>query len=260
MMDISVETSLRPALFEYLLRLGDDLLILGQRLGEWCGHGPVLEEDIALTNISLDCFGQAEALLRTAGLVEGEGRSEDDLAYFRDETEFRNLQLVERPNGHFGDTIARQFLFDAFALEHYRLLVESSFQPLADIAAKIVKEKDYHLRHSRQWLIRLGDGTQESHSRMQASIENLWEFTGELFFMDENDQILLAAQMVPDLKKLKPIWLETVKSTLAEATLAQPQDPAHFATGSRLGSHSEHLGHLLAEMQILARSHPGASW
>jgi len=250
----------REALFEYLLRLGDDCLVLGHRLSQWCGHGPILEEDVAMTNIALDKIGQAEALLSMAGELEGKGRSADDLAYFRDETEFRNLQLVERPNGHFGDTMVRQFLFDAYAHPLFTRLAGSAFAPLAGLAAKCVKEVAYHLRHASAWIVRLGDGTRESHDRVQSALDHLWEFTGELFFKNQVDEHLIALDMVPDPTDLTAVWQETVAATLATATLRPPPVPPFMAEGARLGRHSEHLGHMLAEMQILARSHPGARW
>ena len=255
-----LEPRQRAALFEYLQRLGDDMLILGHGLSAWCGHAPILEEDMALANIALDSIGQAEALLKLAGEVEGQGRSEDDLAYFRDEYQFRNVQLVERPNGHFGTTIARQFLFDAYAYFLYEALAHSKFQPLADIAQKAFKEVTYHLRHGRGWVIRLGDGTDESHERIQAALNDLWDYTGELFYADEIDEILVAAGFAPDPKTFEPKWRQLVASVLEEATLSQPPEPVHWPVGARTGRHSEHLGPLLAEMQILARSHPGASW
>lgn len=255
-----LRTETRQALYEYLLRMGDDQLVLGQRLAEWCGHGPILEEDIALTNISLDCFGQADMILSHAAELEGKQRSANDLAFLRDEFEFRNLQLLERPRGDFGETIARQFLYDAFAWLFFTALKESRYQPLADIAGKAVKEVTYHLRHAREWMFRLGDGTQESQERVQAGLDGHWPFTGELFFSNEVDAYLLGLGMVPDLACIKPRWNEIVDETLEQARLARPADPAHMEQRARLGQHSEHLGHMLAEMQILPRSHPGASW
>ena len=259
-MSNQLEPAIKENLFEYLLRLGDDMLVLGQRLSEWCGHGPILEEDIAMTNIALDHVGQAEMILRLAGEVEGKGRSENDLAYFRDETEYRNALLLEQPRGHFGDTMARQFLFDAFAWLLYEELKSSSYQPLADIAAKAHKEITYHLRHSRQWVLRLGAGTEESHGRINQSFQDLWPLTGELFFSNHVDQALVEAGMAPALEPLRLKWRELVTSTLAEATLPVPNDPPFWAEGARVGQHSEHLGHMLATMQILPRSHPDAEW
>ncbi len=258
-MILAMEPATKKALFEYLQRLGDDLLILGHRLSEWCGHGPVLEEDVAMANMALDCIGQAEALLQLAGEVEGLGRDEDQLAYFRDEYEFRNLQMVEQPKGDFAFTMARQFLFDSHAWHLYSALKTSSFQPLADIAAKVHKEITYHLRHSRTWLHRLGNGTAESHQRMQAALDSLWRYTPELFYMNEVDQQLIAKGIVPDLESLRTPWLEMVAHEIRSASLTLPPDSIYMPR-SRQGMHSEHLGFLLSQMQILARSHPGATW
>lgn len=250
----------KAALFRYLLRWGDDALVNSQRLSEWCGHGPILEEDIALTNIALDQVGQAEGLLRLAGQVEDAGRSEDDLAYLRDEYEFFNCQLVEQPRGDFGDTIVRQFFYTAFTWLLWEELKQSAFEPLAHLAAKYHKEATYHLRHAREWVLRLGDGTEESRTRVQSSVDRYWEFTGELFYQDDVDDLLLEFNIAVDAKTLRTKWNDVVTQTLAEATLSKPQDPAFWPMLARKGQHSEHLGHMLATMQILARSHPGASW
>ncbi len=258
MSNLSTET--KEHLFEYLLRLADDQLVLGQRIAEWCGHGPILEEDIALTNISLDLFGQAEMILGHAGELEGQGRDADNLAYFRDEYDFRNLQLVERPRGDFADTIVRQFLFDAYAWHLYTDLQSSSYPFLAAVAAKAIKETTYHLRHAREWLLRLGKGTEESHQRAQAALDRHWPFTEELFFSNAVDAHLRAQGMVPDPESIRPKWNAMVDRILAEAGLQRPTDPPYWEKRARLGQHSEHLGHMLAEMQIIARSHPGASW
>lgn len=253
----------RPnALFEYLLRIGDDRLILGHRLSEWCGHGPILEEDIALANVALDLLGQATILLRMAGEVEGQGRTEDALAYFREAIEFRNCQLVELPKGDFGFTIARQFLFDVHDVVLLDALTESTNTELAAIAAKSLKEARYHVRHSGEWMLKLGDGTEESHRRVQTALDSLWRFTGELFAADDVDSELAAQGIAPDLASLKPKWESLVRDVLDRATLTTPADtPRSSRTrGGRTGAHTEHLGHLLAEMQIVARSHPGATW
>ena len=252
----------RDPLFELLLRLGDDRLVLGQRLAEWCGHGPILEEDIALSNVSLDLLGQATMFLRLAGQVEGQGRDEDALAMFREAVEFRNCQIVELPNGDFGFTIARQFLFDAFAVVTLGALSQSTNADVAAIAAKSLKEATYHLRHSAGWMVKLGDGTDESHRRVQTAVDALWRFTPELFAMDDVDRAVAAAGIAPDLEARKPEWDSLVGGVLAEATLTVPNAvprPAGARSG-RTGAHTEHLGHLLAEMQIVARSHPGATW
>jgi ring-1,2-phenylacetyl-CoA epoxidase subunit PaaC len=246
-------------LFEYLLRLGDTSLVLGHRLSEWCGHGPALEEDLALANIALDLIGQARLLLEYAGKVEGRGRSEDDLAYLRDGREYRNLLLVEQPNGHYGDTIARQFLFDAFAVELWGDLSRSSDVQLAAIAAKAVKEHEYHWRHSSGWLIRLGDGTEESRAKMQASLERLWIYTGEMFADDEVEQAVRSGGIGPDVAALAPRWNARIDPVIADATLTRPV-AGWMQRGGKQGRHSEHLGHLLAEMQSVHRAHPGAKW
>jgi ring-1,2-phenylacetyl-CoA epoxidase subunit PaaC len=249
------------ALFEYLLRLGDDRLVLGHRLSEWCGHGPILEEDIAIANVALDLLGQATMLLRLAGEVEGQGRTEDALAYFREAVEFRNCQLAELPKGDFAFTIARQFLFDVHAVVTLDALSGSSHPELAAIAAKSLKEAKYHVRHSGEWMLKLGDGTEESHRRVQRAVDDLWRFTGELFAADPIDQAMHEAGIGPDLAALRDRWEALVCEVLERATLTLPlQTPMQTMRGGRSGAHTESLGHLLAEMQIVARSHPGAAW
>ena len=250
------------ALFEYLLRLGDDRLVLGHRLSEWCGHGPILEEDIALSNVALDLLGQATMFLRLAGEVEGQGRGEDALAYFRDVVEFRNCQLVELPKGDFAYTIARQFLFDVYAVALLDALSASSHAEVAAIAAKSLKEAKYHVRHSGEWMLKLGDGTAESHRRVQTAVDELWRFTGELFAADDVDRAMRDAGVGPDLAALKGRWDTLVRDVMTRATLTVPNDtPRHAGMrGGRVGAHTEFLGHMLAEMQIIARSHPGAAW
>jgi len=250
------------ALFEYLQRLGDDRLILGHRLSEWCGHAPILEEDIALANVALDLLGQATVFLRMAGEVDGQGRNEDALAYFREAVEFRNCQLVELPNGDFGFTIARQFLFDVYDVVLLDALTKSTNGELAGVAAKSLKEARYHVRHSGEWMLKLGDGTDESHRRVQTALDELWRFTSEFFAADEIDAELGASGVAPDLAALKPQWESLVREVLDRATLTTPIDVPRLprARGGRSGAHTEHLGHLLAEMQIVARSHPGAAW
>lgn len=247
-----------PALFEYLLRLGDDRLVLGHRLSEWCSHGPVLEEDIALANVALDLIGQATHFLSLAGRVEGKGRDEDALAYFRDAIDYRNIQLVELPNGDFGRTIVRQFLFGAWSVLLLDGLQRATHSELAGIAAKAHKEARYHVRHSGEWVLRLGDGTEESHRRAQDALNELWPYTGELFAADEVDR-LFADSMAPEPAALEPAWREIVTDVVGRATLTLPAD-GYMHSGGRHGRHTEHLGHLLDEMQILARSHPGAKW
>jgi len=246
-------------LFEYLLRFGDDRLVLGHRTSEWCGHGPILEEDIALANIALDLLGHATMFLRLAGQVEGQGRDEDALAYWRDERGFRNLQMLELPRGDFGFTVVRMFLFSAYS--HFLLdrLSTSSNSDLAAVAAKAAKETRYHVRHAAEWVARLGDGTAESHDRAQAALDTLWPWTGEFFQADDVDRELSAAGIGADLDAVRAQWDALVREHLARATLKVPEVPMRM-TGGRKGRHSEHLGHMLAEMQIVARSHPGAKW
>ncbi len=253
------EVARKEALFEYLLRLGDTSLILGQRLSEWCGHGPALEEDIALANIALDLIGQARQWLSYAGEVEGKGRDEDALAFLRDGHEYRNLLLVEQPNDDFACTIARQFLFDAGHVELMARLTESRDERVAAISAKALKEVSYHVRHSSEWLIRLGDGTEISHGKVQAALDDLWLYTGEMFVGDEIDEAMVAAGIGVDPAALRPGWDRRVDEVLEEATLRRPED-VWMDTGGKRGRHTEHLGHLLAEMQFLQRAYPGAKW
>lgn len=249
----------RAALFAFLTRMGDNTLVLGHRVSEWCGHSPVLEEDIALANYALDLIGQTQLWLGLAGEVEGKGRSADDLAFLRDAWDFRNVLLVERPNGDFGRTVMRQFLFDAWHLEMLRALVRSSEPRVAAIAAKAVKEVSYHLERSADLVIRLGDGTEESHRRMQAALDELWTYAGELFSPDAVDEAMAQAGVAPDPASLKPAWDATVRSVLEEATLAIPAT-TYVHKGGRRGVHTEHLGHMLATMQFLQRAYPGAAW
>jgi ring-1,2-phenylacetyl-CoA epoxidase subunit PaaC len=248
-----------PALFRYVLRLSDLSLVLGQRLGEWVGHAPVLEEDLGLANIALDLIGQARLLLAYAGEIEGRGRSEDDIAFLRDQGEYLNPTLVEQPNGDFGETIVRQFLIDAFQLELYERLSGSADERLAAIAAKAVKETRYHLRYSSSWLVRLGDGTEESHARVQSALERLWPYTVELCEEDDLDREMAERGIAPQLALVRAGWSKRVEGVLLEATLERPRDRPHLWFGKR-GEHSEHLGYILAEMQYLQRSHPGARW
>ena len=254
----------RDALVEWLLRTGDNALILGQRLSEWCGHGPALEEDIALANQALDLIGQCQLWLGLAAEVEGRGRSADDLAFLRDAGAFRNLLLVERPNGDFGHTLMRQFLFDAFHLELLEAARASSDPRIAEIAAKAWKEVAYHLERSADLVVRLGDGSAESHDRMQAALTALWSFTGEMFTDDDHDRGLADAGVMPLPSSLRPAWDRTVAQVLEEATLTHPGDVWQQGTtgmgGGKRGVHSEHLGHLLAQMQFLQRAYPGARW
>jgi ring-1,2-phenylacetyl-CoA epoxidase subunit PaaC len=241
----------------YALRLGDDALILAQRLGEWAARAPQLEEDVALANIGLDLLGQARALLTYAGSYDG--RTEDDLAYLRHERDFLNLQIVEQPNGDFAVTIARQLLFSTYQLELYERLAASTDATLAGIAAKADKEVAYHRDHATQWTLRLGDGTEESHLRMQAGLERMWPYADEMFRTDAVEQQLVAAGIAVDSSSLREPWRQYVDAVLAEATLSPPSTWT-APGGGRRGIHTESFGYLLAELQHLARSHPGANW
>jgi ring-1,2-phenylacetyl-CoA epoxidase subunit PaaC len=241
------------------LRLADTSLVLGQRLGEWVGHAPALEEDLALANIALDLVGQARLLLTYAGELEGQGRDEDALAFLRDAPEFCNVSLAEQPNGDFGQTIVRQFLLDAWQLEVYEAMSGSADTRLAEIAAKAVKETRYHLRFSAGWLIRLGDGTAESHARVAQALDALWRFTDELLTPDFLDEEMAAAGIGPSPAALRLRWEERVGAVLEEATLKRPAASRYLWHGKR-GVHTEHLGHMLAEMQHLPRTFRGATW
>ena len=241
------------------MRLGDDRLVLGHRLSEWCGHGPILEEDIALSNIALDLVGHASAWLALAGELEGAGRNEDTLAYFREAVDYRNALIVELPKGDFGFTIVRQFLFDAYSVLLLDALARSMHERVAAIAAKCLKEDTYHLRHSSTWVVRLGDGTDESHTRAQQALDALWRFTGELFDRDAVDDAVAQDGIVVDHDAIEARWRTMVADVVQRATLTLPTDGA-MRRGGRRGRHTEHLGHMLAEMQIVARSHPGATW
>ncbi len=255
----STPDPVQEARFRYLLRLGDTSLVLGQRLAEWVGHSPALEEDLGLANLSLDLVGQARLLLSYAGEIEGKGRDEDALAFLRDAPAFVNLTLAEQPNGDFGRTIVRQCLLDAWQLEVYAGLLNSSDTRLASIAGKAIKETRYHFRFSCGWLVRLGDGTQESHRRVQDALNELWRFTTELFAADEVDDALVAAGVAPELTGLQARWSARMDEVLKEATLVRPAAVPYQWHGKR-GVHTEHLGHMLAQMQHLQRTYPGAQW
>jgi len=256
---VKVDARIQPDLVEYLLRLGDDRLVLGHRLSEWCGHAPILEEDIALANIALDLIGQANLLLQLAGQIEGKGRDQDALAYRREAIDFRNALIAELPKGDFAFTIVRQFLVAV----HAALLLDGlrhSRQPqLAGIVAKAHKEARYHARHAADWMLRLGDGTEESHTRAQGALDDIWRFTGELFDTDDLERRLIAASIAVDSSALEAGWREQVARVLGDATLTAPAD-GFMQRGGRQGRHTEHLGHMLAEMQIVARSFPGGAW
>ncbi len=233
--------------------------MLGHRLSEWCGHGPILEEDIALANIALDLIGQATLFLKLAGETEGKGRSEDALAYFRDAIDYRNVELVEMPNGDYAYTMVRQFLFDVFSYHMLEQLQKSTNPALAGIAAKGFKEVRYHVRHSSEWVVRMGDGTEESHTRAQKALDDLWRLTAEMFQADDIDREMAAEGIGPDIAAIEPKWRAVVDDVMKRATLTIPNDPPAM-TGGRKGRHTEYLGHMLSEMQIVARSYPGAEW
>ena len=243
----------------YTLRRADDALVLGHRLSEWCGHGPMLEEDMALANMGLDLLGQARELYSYAAKAEGCDNNEDKFAYLRDVRQYRNLLLLEQPNGDFAGTMVRQFFYSAFADLYWRAMIKSRDETLAAIAAKSEKESAYHLRHSSEWIIRLGDGTEESHARTQAAIDHLWAFTGEMFAVDEAERGLINKGIAIDTAALRPLWLKTVSGVVAEATLALPTNE-WMQQGGRSGRHSEHLGHLLSELQYMQRTFPGLTW
>jgi ring-1,2-phenylacetyl-CoA epoxidase subunit PaaC len=247
------------AALSYALYLGDTSLILAQRLSEWVGHAPALEEDLALANISLDLLGQARYLLSYAGELEGKGRTEDALAFLRDPSDYTNLALVEQPNIDFGQTIVRQFLIDAWQLPLFEQLQSSSEPRLADLAAKALKETRYHYRFSAGWMVRLGDGTEESHQRVQAGLDELWKFTTELFAPGAADEAAANEGIAPDPSALRAAWLANVEPVLHEATLKRPPDVSYRWFGKRQ-QHTDHLSHLLAEMQFMQRTYPGAQW
>lgn len=256
----SIDQKYQPDLYNFLLGCGDDLLIIGHRLSEWCGHAPIIEEDIALGNMALDCLGQASAFLQLAAEVEGKNRSEDDLAYFRDAIQFRNLLIVELPKGDFAFTIARQVLFDTYYYYLMEELQNSKYDKIAGIAQKAFKEIKYHLRHINEWIIRLGDGTGESHMRSQKAIDELWMYTGEMFETNGDENILFKNGIIPDSSAIKKKWENDINLILDKATLRTQDSNIYMVTGGRKGIHTEHLGHLLSEMQILARSYPGVKW
>lgn len=249
----------QEALFDYCIRLGDSSLIIGHRLSEWCGHGPILEEDIAIINVSLDLVGQARSVLDYAGKVEGKGRNEDDLAYLRDVNFYKNFLICEQPNGDYGRTIVRQFLFDSYHYLFLNELVNSKDEFLSAYAEKSLKEVTYHMQHSTNWLLRLGDGTKESHRRVQEPLDDLWRFTGEFFAVNEVDEILTRKGIAVDLSKIKPKWEQYVKAIIEEATLTLPTNNWE-QLGGKEGRHTEHLGFILAEMQFLPRAYPDATW
>jgi ring-1,2-phenylacetyl-CoA epoxidase subunit PaaC len=253
--------------YQYILRIADNSLILGHRLSELCGHGPILEQDIAVTNIALDLVGQARSLYALAAVVYGNNKTEDDIAYLREELDYKNLLLVEQPNGDFAHTIVRQFFFSAFQLPFYKalngLLIQNPTSEtrniLRGVAEKAIKEVTYHLRWSSEWMIRLGDGTAESYERMQKAINDLYVYSGEAFMMDDVDKAAISEGFGVDLDKLKPIFDATINAVLAEATLELPKD-VYMQKGGKQGYHSEYLGYLLADMQYLQRVYPNSEW
>ncbi|MDH3589626.1 MAG: phenylacetate-CoA oxygenase subunit PaaC [Gammaproteobacteria bacterium] len=249
----------KKMLFEYLLRLGDNALVLGQQLSKWVGHGPELEEEMAMANFALDYVGQARMFFSYAAEIEGRGRSEDDIAFLRDCGEFRNFLLIEQRNGDFAQTIARQFLFESFYQFQLDGLSRSTDKRIAEIAARVIKEINYHLRHMRQWVLRLGDGTEESHRRLQHAFDYLWRYTGELFEADDIDVWAVQHGVGPNPEELLGRWKDYLENTLKEATLNRPED-GWMDSGGRNGHHTEHLGYLLADMQFLQRAYPGANW
>lgn len=246
-------------LFAYTLRLADNALILGHRVSEWVGHAPVLEEDLALGNLALDLIGQARSFYTYAGEVEGKGRDEDALAYLRDAGAYRNILLVEQPNGDFAQAIIRHLLYSAFAHPYFEAMTRSKDSTLAAIAAKAVKEMAYHVRHTAEWAIRLGEGTDESHRRAQYALDELWPFTGELFETDQIERALIDAGIAVDPLSVRAQWSKTLDDVFDEATLTRPRD-GYMQSGGRSGRHSEHLGFILTELQFLQRTYPGAKW
>jgi len=249
----------KEVLHIYLLQLADNALILGHRLSEWCGHGPILEQDMAMTNIALDLVGQARSLYQYAAEVEGKGKTEDDLAYLRMETEYRNVLLVEQPNEDFAYTVVRQFLYDIYSFHFYTQLKNSKDQQLAAIAEKSLKEVTYHVRWSSEWMIRLGDGTDLSHQKIQKAVNDLWHYSGELLQMSKAEEALLSEGIAVDLSTLKNDCEKKIESVLAEANLEKPEN-VFMQSGGKEGRHSEHFGFIISELQYLQRAYPGQKW
>lgn len=245
--------------YHYVLRLADNALIVAQRLGEWIGHGPQLEEELANANFALDYLGQARAFYSHAAELEGQGRDEDDLAFLRDSSDFENVLLVEQPNGDFAQTVVRQFFYDAFSYLQLQQLQASADEKVAAIATRGAKELEYHLRHVRQWVVRLGDGTEESHRRMQDAVNRLWCYSGELLAPDAIDSWASENGIGPDPATLKENWHQLISDAFAEATLSVPEN-GWMASGGKNGQHTEHHGYLLADLQFLQRAYPGATW
>lgn len=243
----------------YLLHLADNAVILGQRLGEWCGHGPVLEQDMAMTNIALDYIGRARLLYQYAAELNGNAQTEDQIAFLRNEWEYRNLLLVEQANGNFAQTIARQFFLEAFHFPYFQALVNSTDATLAAIAEKTLKETSYHLKWSSEWVLRLGDGTEVSHHKMQDAVDELWSFTGEMFAESDYEKEMSRQGVSPDLNRIRELWMKKVLSILEQANLKVPQS-SWMQSGGKQGNHSEHLGYILAEMQYMQRAYPNMEW
>lgn len=256
----TIKNKSEQALFNYVLSMADTTLILSHRLSEWCGHGPVIEQDIAMSNIALDLIGEARNFYEYAAKLEDKGKTEDDYAYFRESNGFKNLLLCEQPNGDFAHTIMRQFLFDSF---HYHLLSglrKSPDETLRAIAEKSFKEASYHIKWSSEWVIRLGDGTDISKQKLEAALKSLWMFTGELTNPTEDEKILIAQKLIPDFEDIKKTWMEQVKAVFEQATLTFPETKNNVQQGGKTGKHSEHLSYLLAEMQSVQRAYPGLKW
>lgn len=247
-------------LYNFLLQLGDDRLILGHRLSEWCGHAPILEEDLAMANIGLDLLGEASLFYQYAAEIKGSDTDEDKIAYFRSDREFMNLLLVELDNGDFAKTMLRQFFFDVYSFLYFKELSGSTDEQIAAIATKSLKEVTYHMRHSGEWIVRMGYGTEESAKRIKAALDELWRYTGELFEMSEADEALLATGISADKSTIKDKWLMTVSEVFKKARLDMPPEDTFMQTGGRRGIHTENLGYVLLEMQFLARSNPDAKW
>lgn len=245
--------------YTYILSLADNNLILGQRMGEWCGHGPVLEQDIAMTNIALDLIGQARMLFQYAVELKGDGETEDSLAFVRQPREYLNCQLVEQPNENFGHTIMRQFLFDAFNYYNYEALKESNDESLVAIATKALKEVSYHLRCSSEWVIRLGDGTEVSRNKMQTALEDLWMYTGELYTPTKLEKDLSEKGVAPEFSEIEKNWKKKVQDVLREATLSIPESN-YMQSGGKEGVHTEHMGFIITELQYMQRTYPNLQW
>jgi ring-1,2-phenylacetyl-CoA epoxidase subunit PaaC len=251
---------MQAAFLKYILQLADTNLILAQRLCEWCGHGPILEQDIAMSNIGLDLLGQSRSLYQLAATVEGNGKQEDDYAYLRQERDFKNLLLVEQPNGDFAVTVVKQFLYDAYQLLLLKELKLNRNSQLAAIAEKSLIEATYHFKWSAEWVIRLGDGTSESHEKVQKALNDLWMYAGEMFIPNQDEQLLIANQYIPNLPELKELWVQKITEVVEEATLELPDLSTYMQTGGKNGIHTEHLGYILAEMQYIHRQYPGQQW